>query len=504
MFSAAIPAAFPHRALRHALALSLLAAGSTHAQEAPTVEEQLAEQDQRLKVLERKLELANEAATTAATSNATVKAGNSGFSISSADGRNVLKIRGNLNVDGRYFLDKGTSIAASSDTWLLRKVRPSIEGTLGGIYDFRFLPDFGSGRSIVVDAYVTGKFKPWLAVTAGKFKGPVGLERLQSDQYNRFIELGLPSALVPNRDLGVQLSGNVLNNTFGYALAYVDGVVDGGSTDGNTTSDADNDGKRELEARLFAQPFVNSDHYALRGLGIGIGGSAGKKLGTVSSAVTTTTDGGADTVTVTTNSLLAGYRTPGQQSFFSYRGDTATTGLVNEATYADGTHTRLAPQAYYYYGPLGLLGEYVQSRQEVSRRVNATTTRSDTLTHTAWQVSASWSLTGEDQSYSSNTPANHFEIGKPGWGAWEVAARYQELDIDDDAFVGGSNSFANPATAASKARSIGVALNWYLNQNLRWILEYDQTRFTGGAGTGTAIANRATENAVLTRFSLVF
>jgi phosphate-selective porin OprO and OprP len=49
-----------------------------------------------------------------------------------------------------------------------------------------------------------------------------------------------------------------------------------------------------------------------------------------------------------------------------------------------------------------------------------------------------------------------------------------------------------------------VALNWYLNQNLRWILEYDQTRFTGGAGTGTAIANRATENAVLTRFSLVF
>jgi hypothetical protein len=35
--------------------------------------------------------------------------------------------------------------------------------------------------------------------------------------------------------------------------------------------------------------------------------------------------------------------------------------------YADGKRTRLAPQGYYYTGPLGLMGEYVVSRNEVTR-----------------------------------------------------------------------------------------------------------------------------------------
>jgi hypothetical protein len=52
------------------------------------------------------------------------------------------------------------------------------EGTLGGIYDFRFTPDFAGGRTIVLDAFATARVQPWLAVTAGKFKerGPFVVE----------------------------------------------------------------------------------------------------------------------------------------------------------------------------------------------------------------------------------------------------------------------------------------------------------------------------------------
>ncbi len=67
--------------------------------------------------------------------------------------------------------------------------------------------------------------------------------------------------------------------------------------------------------------------------------------------------------TVTTTSLLPTYRTPGQQSLFSYRGDAAGTGTLNEATVAAGIRRRITPQLYYHYGPFGLLSEYAQVSQ---------------------------------------------------------------------------------------------------------------------------------------------
>ena len=207
---------------------------------------------------------------------------------------------------------------------------------------------------------------------------------------------------------------------------------------------------------------------------------------------------------MTTNSWLPSYRTAAQQTLFSYRGDNADTLTLNEATYADGKQTRLAPQAYYYYGSLGVITEYTESKQAVSRHTSTTATRSDTLKNKAWQVAASYFLTGEDAAYNSATPRNNFAIGQPGVGAWEVAVRYQKLDIDDKAFAGGSASFANPATAASAASGYGLAVNWYLNQNVRWTLEYDHTSFEGGAGTATLITDRKDENAYVTRFALAF
>jgi phosphate-selective porin OprO and OprP len=404
----------------------------------------------------------------------TVVAGPSGLFIQSADGANVIRFRGNLAVDGRFYSDKSTPDTA--ETWTFRRVRPYFEGTLDRIYDFRFMPDFGNGRSIIVDAFITGRFAPWFAVQAGKFKGPVGLERLQPDQFNRFMELGFPSALVPNRDLGVQIGGDVAGGALGYAVGYFDGTTDGNSTDANASPDVDNDGKRDWEGRLFAQPFIKSGNPYLRGLGFGIGGTY---VNTVGSA---------------TNTLLASYKTPGQQNFFTYR-----TGAT--ATYADGKRERWSPQFYYYAGSFGLIGEYVQANQDVSRQVTGTAARSGTINNQAWQVSASYFLTGERAAYNSFTPKSTFEPGRPGWGAWEIVARFHQLEIDEAAFTEGASSFADPSVAPRKATAAAIGINWYLNQNVKWMFDYERTRFDGGAPAGT---DRAGENAFLTRFSLVY
>jgi phosphate-selective porin OprO/OprP len=67
--------------------------------------------------------------------------------------------------------------------------------------------------------------------------------------------------------------------------------------------------------------------------------------------------------------------------------------------------------------------------------------------------------------------------------------------------VGGAASFADPANAARKATTYGLGLNWYLNENLKWVLNYDHTDFEGGAPGG---ADRTDEDVFLTRFALTF
>ena len=404
-----------------------------------------------------------------------IKAGPTGFSFESADEANVIRFRGNLAVDGRWFMDRGTP--ESDDTFLFRKVRPYIEGTIDNDYDFRFMPDFAGGKTIIVDAFVTGRILPWLAVQAGKFKGPVGLERLQPDQYNSFMELGLPSDLVPNRDLGVEIGGDILGGTFGYAVGEFDGVTDGNSTDANTNPDADNnDGKKDTEARLFTQPFVNSGIEGLKGLGFGIAGTYVQAIGSA------------------TNTLLASYKTTGQNTFFTYR--TGTTG-----TYADGRRERWTPQAYYYVGSFGALAEYVQSNQEVSRQLSATNKRSGDVDNSAYQLSLGYFLTGEKATFNSITPLSTFHVGSGGWGAWQLVARYSELKIDNNAFAGGAQSFADPTASPRNARAAGVGINWWLNANVKWVLDYEVTQFEGGAANN---ANRPDERALTTRFALTF
>jgi phosphate-selective porin OprO/OprP len=474
---------------RRAAALTTLLlpfAGAAFAQQAAgtgngndELRREIEDQKQRLAVLERKLEIQQEAATAAAASAPRLTINASRFQFGNTDNSNFIRFRGTLHADNRVF--GGDSVPETADTFLLRRVRPTIEGTFGGIYDFRFTPDFGGGRSIVVDAYAAARFNPGAVVTVGKFKPPVGLERLQSGADIRFIERGLPTNLVPNRDIGVQLGGDFAGGAFSYQVAYFNGVTDGQSSDNLTTPDVESDTGGDYAARVFFQPFINSDNFNLRGLGFGLGSTW------------------QDIPGVATNTYLSAYRSPGQQSVFSYRANTATGVTPNNATFANGERLRLAPQFYYSRGSFGILGEYTQVEQDVSRTVGGVTL-SDTLTNSAWQTQFSWFVTGEEEAFRSFTPGSTWQPGKSGWGALELVARYQELDVDDDAFVGGANSFANPATAVTKETSYGIGVNWYPWNTVKLSINYDLTSFEGGAANG----DRADEQALFSRFAVNF
>ena len=416
------------------------------------------ELDQRVRVLERKLELQAEdaAAKTAATPTVTLSP-TKGLSVKSASGDAEVKFKGLLQADGRFFL--GDATVPQNDTFLLRRVEPALEGSWGP-FGFRLSGQFGGDSATVVDAYVDMKFNPHALLRIGRTKVPVGLERLQSSGSTEMMEVGLPSELLPNRDLGVQLQGEFAQSKVGYALGIFNGAPDG--RDG-LTSNPDND--FEVAGRLFFEPWKNGDG-VLSGLGFGIGASSGDKHGSG-------------------NNFLPRYRTPGQVQFFGYLGTVA----------ADGSHLRWSPQAYYYRHGLGLLGEYVTSRQEL---LLPATGQRKTFDNRAWQVVPSWVLTGEDASYRGVVRPDHpFTIGAAGWGALELVARYGRLEIDDDAFP----LYADPTTSASSARSWGLGLNWYLTSNFKLVANYTQTTFDAGAPDGR---DREDEKAFFTRAQLSF
>jgi phosphate-selective porin OprO/OprP len=423
----------------------------------------VADLDQRLRIIERRLELQAEEATAKAAKEPVVSlSAAKGVSIKSpaSDGIEV-KFKALVQGDGRFYFDDDRN--PQNGSFLLRRVEPTLEGTWGPLVGFKVQAQLAGDSASINDAYVDLRFDPRATLRIGKYKQPFGLEQLQSAGSLAMVERGLPSELTPGRDYGVQLQGELAGGTLNYAIGVFNGVVDGRDAPSNNPDD-----EFEAAARVFWEPFKNAAN-AWSGLGIGIATSVGDNFGAG-------------------NNLLPRYRTPGQVQFFGYR----------VAAAADGLHRRWSPQAYYYAGPFGLLGEYVSSEQEVALVAGADAGRVEHLENTAWQLSGSWVLTGEDASYRGVARPNHpFTTGAAGWGALELVARYGELDIDDDAFP----LFANPANAASRAQAWSVGLNWYLTQNLKLVTTYSHTTFDEGAADG---ADREDEKALFTRAQVSF
>lgn len=377
--------------------------------------------------------------------------GANGFVLSSADTNFVLKLRGLVQLDSRSFFDTNPNFDGDNG-FLLRRARATLAGTVFRDFDFLLTPDFAGSSTTLVDAWVNYRHRPGLQLRLGKMKGPVGLERLQSGTVGSFNERAMASDLVPSRSIGVQLGGDLAGGVASYAMGIYNPAGDY-----RNSANADFNDQLEFGGRVFVEPFKDSNVSGLRGLGLGVGGSYADL----------TFDGNA--LPSTTGGLLPGYATAGQQQFFAYN---PATGAVQ----ADGAHWRFSPQGYYYWGPFGLMGEYIISDQGV---FNTATQARAQLRNTAWQASLQWVLTGEPASFDGIVPRHSFDPRIGNWGAWQVVARVSQLRIDDAAFP----VFSNPNTSASEALEWSFGLNWWLNKNIRVLTSFSYTTFEGGVNS---------------------
>lgn len=355
---------------------------------------------------------------------------------------------GYLQLDGRLFVDE--TEPSQVDQFVLRRARLDVQGTLRDHYDFRVLPDFGEGKLVLQEAYVDLHYRDDIEVRFGKSKVPFGLERLQRDIATTFVERGLPSLLVPNRDVGVQVFGVLARGTLEYELAIVDGIAD------NASADVDTSDHKVFVARAFVTHGP---------LGAGGGATWGIAHGTLAAP------------------QLGTWTTQAQSTFFAYRTgtSTATTAL------ADGLHWRATAHASWYLGRLGLLAEWVRSQQEV-----ALGDRHGTVAAQAWQLLGQLVVSGGRTTFQGVVPTDPHE------GAFVGAVRLGAIQLlDRSAF---DHGFADPTTSAHHAVSAGAGLDWLPDRSLRFVLDLEHTWFEGGARHG----DRRAETAFVARVQAVF
>lgn len=110
-----------------------------------------------------------------------------------------------------------------------------------------------------------------------------------------------------------------------------------------------------------------------------------------------------------------------------------------------------------------------------------------------WYVQGAWALTGEHRAWSSANggfrgikPNHNFNPAKGGWGAFEVAARYSVLDLNDQSGLAGA---AAPAGGIRGGRQeiTTVGLNWYPNTVVRFLLDYQWANINRLNAAGASI-----------------
>jgi phosphate-selective porin OprO/OprP len=387
-----------------------------------------------------------------------------GFVVRSENGSFRLQLKALVQFDGRFFLADGDK--ALTNSFLIRRARPIFQGTVARYFDFNITPDFGGTAVVLQDAYLDARPSAAFGVRIGKQKPPIGVEHLQSDTYLGFIERALPSGLVPNRDVGVQIHGDLRQGVVSYAVGLFDGTPDGASVDVGT-----GDGKA-LVGRLVLSPF-KTQKSPLKGLSIGLGASTEKQAGA--------------------SATLAGYRSGGFNPFFlSYA----------QGIGPSGTRARLAPELSYFSGPVGLLAEYVKSQARLTKTTTSggvtTTSATHSLANEAWQATLAVFVTGDQPAFEGVKIKKPFDPAKGQWGGLQLAARVNGFTADPETF---SLGWADPARSAQKAFAWGLGVNWYLNRNLKQVVSFERTTFTGGAAKG---GDRPTENALLIRTQLSF
>jgi len=349
----------------------------------------------------------------------------------------------------------------------VRTARVGLKGTIYEHYDFGVVAEFGKGYSDLWDGYMGFNHLPWAKLRVGQFKQPFSVEWYSPIASRDFTEMPLPiDNLTPDRDIGIMLHGNIWKGLLNYGLSLCNGT-------GKNTSDTNDE--KDVVARLVFTPFNGSKSTLLKGLHLG-GGMAWGKQEAIRDEMR----------------RKGKFQTAGETAFFQF----------NEDVFHDGDRTRYGAELAWIVGPFSVKGEWV--RMDLDDLYVTKGGTKDDFSIDGSYISVSYVLTGESQPFKDGTygmiaPKQDFDPKKGTWGAVQLVARYENLSIDNDLFLKG---YADPNNYTDHADGFTLGANWYLNDRIRAMINYNRTDFDGHiVKDGKELTN---EDVVLARIQLVF
>ncbi len=340
----------------------------------------------------------------------------------SHDGAFSAQVGGRIMADYAFIDDDRDRDGDGSE---MRRSRIFLKGRLFDDWGYKAQFDFAEDNLVTKDLYIAYKgFEP-VTLTVGNHKISNGLEENTSSKYITFMERStINDVFAVGRKNGLSLAAGG-RNWHAMTGLYMDGV-------GNNNADQNED--YGYGARLTFAPLSEKR----RALHLGV--SAHRQ-----EYESTPLAGGA----------------LGQQRFRA-RPEIHTINTRPYDTKIDGVDRTdtFGLESALVFGPFSAQAEYF--RKEID-------TTTDDLRFDGWYLYGSYFLTGESRNYKAGkgafgrvSPAR--PAGRGGYGAWELALRYSEIDLYDRG--------AAVNTPGEEGAVTTIGLNWYATPSLRFMANY--------------------------------
>lgn len=341
-------------------------------------------------------------------------------------GNFTFKPRGVIQLDYASYNERAGGYDYNTGTDI-RRARFGFDGTAFKAFKWRIEAEYVKGTTTLLDAYISYGYKAWL-VTVGQQKAPYGLEANTSDSFNTFLERGMAN----NAFGGVGAERRV-----GATVAYVSDKINAtvglfGGSESVIRNATTPDEVWSVNGRVTWDPILDTGRVVHLGISAYHAGRLAANAVTVADRPNSRVDDGR---------------------------------LVSAAVSGADKATFIGAEAAVVYGPFSVQGEY--GRVSINRIGALPSAKFD-----GFYAFASFFLTGESRTFKNGTvdrlkPLTDFDPTKGNWGAFEVALRYDQLDLTDRSF----------SPLDRKGDSWTAALNWYLNGNTK--LLFNWIRFKG-------------------------
>lgn len=332
-----------------------------------------------------------------------------------------MRIGGLLEIDGHFF----THFDGNNTTFLIRRARLFLTGNVHENFNYMIMGKWDFEKAGLEFAWIESLKPSFVQIRVGLFKQPFSLEQSYSDTYWDFDERSVGAInFIHIRDIGVMAYGLFAKDCIEYGLGVFNGNGDS----------LDNNNNKDIVGRIGFYPFYATNN-AFKNLGISFSGSVGRNNENLSSTNFIT---GADTAFWKWNDAKVGAR-----------------------------RTRLGADIEWFYRSVAIRAEYLNVNW---RRVKKRGLSEPFIVNSGY-IESSYFLTGEEQPGNAKVVPKKPLNFKGGWGAWQLAARYEMCHISDQPLK------AHLATGANFVKGPTVALNWFFNAYLALKSDWQYLQF---------------------------